>query len=85
MNNYRPFRTLLLVEKVQKETSAGGIVLPDNAGSRFIELKVLAKGPDVKEDIQLNDIVLAENMLEPIGKDKSIGLILSEYIMCVAI
>lgn len=83
MNNYKPLRDLLLVKIVEKHNTTSGIVLPQNAGSRFVELKVLGMGPDVKEDIQLNDTVLAENMVEAIDREKVIGLIVSKYIVAV--
>lgn len=82
--NYSPLRNLLLVKKFEDKTTSSGIYLPDNAGSKFIKLEVLAVGPDVKEDISRGDIIFSENMFETIdNKDKNIGLLVSHYAMCI--
>jgi co-chaperonin GroES (HSP10) len=81
MNKYNIFRELVLVKKIEDKT-VGGIFLPDNAGKQYIRLEVLAVGPDVKEKLESGMIVLAENMFEPMDRtDKSVGVILSKYII----
>jgi co-chaperonin GroES (HSP10) len=80
---YKPLRDLLLVKVITEEQTSSGIVLPEARKSRFVKLKVLLKGPDVKEDIQPEDIILAEPMVELVDKTENIGLILSQYVMCV--
>lgn len=77
---YNVFRNLVLVRKVESQTSA--IILPDAAGDKFLRLEVLAVGPDVKENIEPGMIVLAEKMFEQVSKkDKNLGLIVSGYIV----
>ena len=84
---YKPRNDIVIVQKVEEkfeEKKVGGIILPDqDKGSMFIKLKVLAVGPKV-EGLSEGDIVLADNMMEPINKSETnVGLILEKYIRCI--
>lgn len=80
---YKPFRDLVLVKKIEETQSASGIVLPEKQSRHFVTLEVLEKGPDVKEDIQPGDVIIAEAMFEQLEKGSNIGLILSQYIVAL--
>lgn len=78
MKQYKPFRNNVLVEKLEIKTS---VILPGDHAGKWIRLKVLAVGPEVKEDIKPGMIVLAENMFDKVDLiSGNIGLILSQYI-----
>lgn len=84
MNNkiYNVFRNLLLVKKLDAAKTSSGIYLPENKGTPFVRLKVLAVGPDVKENISAGMIVLAQNTVEQISKDDaSTGIINSDFVV----
>lgn len=81
--NYKPLGDLLLVKKIEETETAGGIVLPEKRGTRFIKLEVLDVGPEVGKGIEKGDIVLAENMFEQVEKDTNIGLILAHYVTAI--
>lgn len=79
MKTYKPFRNNILVEKLEIKTS--GLILPNQNMGKWVRLKVISIGPDVKEAIKPGMIVIAENMFEPVNLiNKNIGLILSQYI-----
>lgn len=78
MKKYKPFRNNILVEKLEVKTS---IVLPNQQVGKWIRLKILAVGLEVKNYIKPGMIVIAENMFEPVDLfNKNIGLILDHYI-----
>lgn len=77
------FRDLLLVQRIEQEDKPS-FIIPDSVISSFSRFKILEVGPDVKEDIKVGDIVLAEDMMEPLHRmDRTIGLLVSKYVMCV--
>ena len=56
--NFKPLGDRLLVERVEEtNTTASGIIIPDNAKEKPSRAKVLAIGNDV-EDINMDDIVV---------------------------
>lgn len=56
--NFKPLGDRLLVERVEEtNTTASGIIIPDNAKEKPSRAKVLAIGNDV-EDINIDDIVV---------------------------
>jgi len=56
--NFKPLGDRLLVERVEEtNTTASGIIIPDNAKEKPSRAKVLAIGNDV-EDINVDDIVV---------------------------
>lgn len=78
MKKFKPLRDLVLVEKVEEEKV---ILMPEQSGSHFVKLKVLAVGPEVKELLKLGEIVWAENLLEQIAPGQNQYLILSKYLV----
>lgn len=80
MKQYKPFRNNVLVEKLDIKSS---VILPGQNIGKWIRLKVLAVGLEVKESLKPGMIVIAENMFESVDLlDKNVGLILSQYIHC---
>ncbi len=78
MKIFKPFRNNVLVEKLEIKVS---VILPGDHAGKWIRLKVLAVGPEVKEDIKPGMVVLAENMFEKVDLlTTNIGLIVSQYI-----
>ena len=56
--NFKPLGDRVLVERVEEtNTTASGIIIPDNAKEKPSEGKVLAVGSDV-EDVKENDVVV---------------------------
>ncbi len=56
--NFKPLGDRLLVERVEEEnTTASGIIIPNNAKEKPSKAKVLAIGEEV-ETIHVNDIVV---------------------------
>ena len=56
--NFKPLGERLLVERVEEtNTTASGIIIPDNAKEKPSEGKVLAIGNEV-EDVKVDDIVV---------------------------
>jgi chaperonin GroES len=56
--NFKPLGDRLLVQRVEEtNTTASGIIIPDNAKEKPSRAKVLAIGNDV-EDINIDDIVV---------------------------
>ncbi|NPA66372.1 MAG: co-chaperone GroES [Epsilonproteobacteria bacterium] len=56
--NFKPLGDRLLVERVEEtNTTASGIIIPDNAKEKPSEGKVLAIGNDV-EEVKVDDIVV---------------------------
>ncbi len=49
--NFQPLANRVLVEREEEvTTTASGIIIPDNAKEKPLEGKVLAVGPDAKEE-----------------------------------
>ena len=56
--NFKPLGDRVLVERVEEtNTTASGIIIPDNAKEKPSEAKVLAIGSDV-EDVKEGDVVV---------------------------
>jgi len=56
--NFKPLGDRLLVERVEEvNTTASGIIIPDNAKEKPSRGKVLAIGNDV-EDVNVDDVVV---------------------------
>ncbi len=56
--NFKPLGDRLLVERVEEvNTTASGIIIPDNAKEKPSRGKVLAIGSDV-EDVNVDDVVV---------------------------
>jgi len=56
--NFKPLGDRLLVERVEEvNTTASGIIIPDNAKEKPSRAKVLAIGSDV-EDVKVDDTVV---------------------------
>ncbi|QOR62318.1 co-chaperone GroES [Sulfurovum sp. ST-21] len=56
--NFKPLGDRLLVERVEEvNTTASGIIIPDNAKEKPSQGKVLAIGSDV-EEVRVDDIVV---------------------------
>ncbi|HHO65274.1 MAG TPA: co-chaperone GroES [Epsilonproteobacteria bacterium] len=56
--NFKPLGDRLLVERVEEvNTTANGIIIPDNAKEKPSRGKVLAIGNDV-EDVNVDDVVV---------------------------
>jgi len=56
--NFKPLGDRVLVERTEEEnTTASGIIIPDNAKEKPSRAKVLAVGSEV-EEIRVNDIVV---------------------------
>jgi chaperonin GroES len=56
--NFRPLGDRVLVEKVEeKNTTASGIIIPDNAKEKPSRAKVLAVGSEV-EEVRVDDTVV---------------------------
>jgi chaperonin GroES len=56
--NFKPLGDRVLVERVEeKNTTASGIIIPDNAKEKPSQAKVVAIGNEV-EDINVNDVVV---------------------------
>ncbi len=58
--NFQPLANRVLIEREEEvTTTASGIILPDNAKEKPLQGKVLAVGPDAKEEgISEGDIVV---------------------------
>ena len=58
--NFQPLGNRVLVEREEEtNTTASGIIIPDNAKEKPLQGKVLAVGPDAKEEgISENDTVV---------------------------
>ncbi len=58
--NFEPLANRVLVEREEEvTTTASGIIIPDNAKEKPQRAKVLAVGPDAKEEgISVGDIVV---------------------------
>jgi len=58
--NFQPLANRVLVQREEEvTTTASGIILPDNAKEKPLQGKVLAVGPDAKDEgINENDIVV---------------------------
>ena len=59
--SFKPLANRVLVERVDEpQKTASGIIIPDNAKEKPQEAKVLAIGPEVEEDGQINvdDVVV---------------------------
>ena len=58
--NFQPLGNRVLVEREEEtNTTASGIIIPDNAKEKPLQGKVLAVGPDAKEEgIGENDTVV---------------------------
>ena len=59
--NFQPLGNRVLVERVEEPTKTpAGIIIPDNAKEKPLEGKVLAVGPEVKEEghIKVNDRIV---------------------------
>lgn len=53
---------VLVIREEQSSTTASGIILPDSAKEKPLQGKVLAVGPEAKEDgISVDDTVVFEN------------------------
>ncbi len=49
--NFKPLANRVLIEREEEvTTTASGIIIPDNAKEKPLEGKVLAVGPDAKEE-----------------------------------
>jgi len=56
--NFKPLGDRLLVERVEEvNTTASGIIIPDNAKEKPSQGKVLAVGSDV-EEVNVDDVVV---------------------------
>jgi len=56
--NFKPLGDRLLVERVEEvNTTASGIIIPDNAKEKPSRAKVLAVGSEV-EDVNVDDVVV---------------------------
>jgi len=60
---FKPLKDRVLVEREeQSNTTASGLFIPDTAKEKPLEGKVIAVGPDAKEDgISVGDIVVFAN------------------------
>ena len=58
--NFQPLANRVLVEREEEvTTTASGIIIPDNAKEKPLQGKVLAVGPDAKEEgINEGDVVV---------------------------
>jgi chaperonin GroES len=58
--NFQPLANRVLVQREEEvSTTASGIILPDNAKEKPLQGKVLAVGPDAKEEgINEGDVVV---------------------------
>ena len=55
----KPLGDRVVLEAVEQEaTTASGLVLPDTAKEKSQQGKVLAVGPDIEEEISVDDVVL---------------------------
>lgn len=80
MKTFKPFRNNVLVEKLGIKSP---VILPEDHIGKWVRLRVLAIGPEVKENLKPEMVVIAEDMFEPVGLiNRNIGLILSQYIHC---
>jgi chaperonin GroES len=56
--NFKPLGDRVLVERMEEEnTTASGIIIPDNAKEKPSRAKVLAVGTEV-EDVKVDDVVV---------------------------
>jgi chaperonin GroES len=56
--NFKPLGDRVLVERTEEEnTTASGIIIPDNAKEKPSRAKVLAVGSEV-EDVKVDDVVV---------------------------
>ncbi|MEO1938380.1 MAG: co-chaperone GroES [Sulfurimonas sp.] len=56
--NFKPLGDRVLVERMEEEnTTASGIIIPDNAKEKPSRAKVLAVGSEV-EDVKVDDVVV---------------------------
>ena len=56
--NFKPLGDRVLVQRVEEtNTTASGIIIPDNAKEKPSEAKVIAVGSEV-EEINVNDVVV---------------------------
>lgn len=79
-----PFNNIVLAEVIEEmdEMSNSGIVLPDRQVGRFIKIKILAMGDKVDSPIKVNDICLANALLEALDpKNSKVGFINSKDIL----
>ncbi|WP_456433969.1 co-chaperone GroES [Nitratifractor sp.] len=86
--NFQPLGNRVLIEREEEvSTTASGIIIPDNAKEKPSKGKVLAVGPDAKEeginegDVVVfgkyagNEIVLDEKEYLILGSDEVLGIL----------
>jgi chaperonin GroES len=63
--NIRPLHDRVIVKRIEERITGAGIVIPDSAGEKPVQAKVLAAGPGKFEngvlrklDVKVGDIVL---------------------------
>jgi chaperonin GroES len=86
--NFQPLANRVLIEREEEvTTTASGIIIPDNAKEKPLQGKVLAVGPDAKEEginegdtvvfgkYAGNEIVLNDTEYLILGSDEILGIL----------